>query len=141
MAADLNNEIKPGQSLVLFDGVCHFCNNSVNFIIDRDPKKKFVFAPLQSELAKTVLNKFGEDTIKIDTIILIQNNKIYKRSRAALEIAKQLNGLWSLCYVFIIVPGFIRDMVYNLIAKNRYKWFGQLEACRIPTPEMRERFL
>lgn len=141
MAADLNNKINPGQSLVLFDGVCHFCNNSVNFIIDRDPKKKFVFAPLQSELAKTELKKFGEDTVKIDTIILIQNNKIYKRSRAALEIAKQLNGLWSLCYVFIIVPGFIRDIAYNLIAKNRYKWFGQLEACRIPTPEMRERFL
>lgn len=141
MAADFNNEINPNQSLVLFDGVCHFCNNSVNFIIDRDPKKKFVFAPLQSELAKAVLYKLGEDTVKIDTIILIQNNRIYKRSRAALEIAKQLKGLWPLCYVFIIIPGFIRDIVYNIIAKNRYKWFGQLEACRIPTPEMRERFL
>jgi predicted DCC family thiol-disulfide oxidoreductase YuxK len=141
MAADLNNKINPDQSLVLFDGVCHFCNNSVNFIIDHDPKKKFVFAPLQSELAKKVLEQFGEDTIKIDTIILIQNNIVYKRSRAALEIAKQLNGLWPLCYVFIVVPGFIRDVVYNLIAKNRYKWFGKMEACRIPTPEMRERFL
>lgn len=141
MGTDFNNEINPNQSLVLFDGVCHFCNNSVNFIIDRDPKKKFVFAPLQSELAKSALQKFGEDTVKIDTIILIQHNKIYKRSRAALEIAKQLNGLWPLCYVFIIVPGFIRNLIYNLIAKNRYKWFGQMEACRIPTPEMRERFL
>ena len=141
MAADLNNEINSNQSLVLFDGVCHFCNNSVNFIIDRDPKKKFVFAPLQSELAKNVLTRLGEDSTVIDTIILIHDNKLYKRSRAALEIAKQLNGLWPLCYVFIIIPGFIRDLVYKLIAKNRYKWFGQLEACRIPTPEMRERFL
>ena len=141
MASDHNIEINSNQSLVLFDGVCHFCNNSVNFIIDRDPKKKFVFAPLQSELAKNVLNRLGEDSSVIDTIILIQNNKLYKRSRAALEIAKQLNGLWPLCYVFIIIPGFIRDLVYKLIAKNRYKWFGQLEACRIPTPEMRERFL
>ncbi|HSY61171.1 MAG TPA: thiol-disulfide oxidoreductase DCC family protein [Cytophaga sp.] len=141
MVADLNSEIKPGQSLVLFDGICHFCNNSVNFIIDCDPEKKFVFAPLQSELAKKLLEQFGEETIKIDTIILIQHNKLYKRSRAALEIVKQLNGLWSLCYVFIIIPGFIRDIVYNIIAKNRYKWFGQMEVCRIPTPEMRERFL
>ena len=141
MGTDLNNEINPDQSLVLFDGVCHFCNNSVNFIIDRDPKKKFVFAPLQSELAKNILTRLGEDATVIDTIILIQHNKLYKRSRAALEIAKQLNGLWPLCYLFMIVPGFIRDLVYKLIAKNRYKWFGQMEACRIPTPEMRERFL
>lgn len=141
MATDSNNKIGDNQSLVLFDGVCHFCNNSVNFIIDRDPKKKFVFAPLQSDLAKVALQKFGEDTVKIDTIILIQNNKIYKRSRAALEIAKQLKGLWPLCYIAIIIPGFIRDIVYNIIARNRYKWFGEMEACRIPTPEMRERFL
>jgi predicted DCC family thiol-disulfide oxidoreductase YuxK len=141
MAADLNNEIKPGQSLVLFDGVCHFCNNSVNFIIDRDPEKKFVFAPLQSELAANALTRFGESNTVIDTIILIQDNKLYKRSRAALEIARKLNGLWPLCYIFIIVPSFIRNFFYNLIAKNRYKWFGQLDACRIPTPDMRERFL
>ena len=141
MAADFNIPIKANQSLVLFDGVCHFCNNSVNFIIDRDPKKKFVFAPLQSEFAEKVLAHFGEPTKVIDTIILIHNNKIYKRSRAALEIAKQLNGLWPLIYVFIIIPGFIRNLVYNFIAKNRYKWFGQMEACRIPTPDMRERFL
>lgn len=141
MAADSNNKIGENKSLVLFDGVCHFCNNSVNFIIDRDPKKKFVFAPLQSELAKNTLTKFGENPDALDTIQLIQNGKIYKRSRAALEIAKQLNGLWSLCYIAIIIPGFIRDIVYNIIAKNRYKWFGEMEACRIPTPEMRERFL
>ena len=141
MVTDFNNEVNTNQSLVLFDGVCHFCNNSVNFIIDRDPKKKFVFAPVQSELAVKALVRFGESNNVIDSIILIQNNKIYKRSRAALEIVKQLTGLWPTCYVFIIVPGFIRDLVYNYIAKNRYKWFGQMDACRIPTPDMRERFL
>lgn len=141
MAADHNSKIGDGQALVLFDGVCHFCSGAVNFTIDRDPEKKFVFAPLQSEIAKEVLQTFGEDPTRIDTVMLIQHNKIFKRSRAALEIARQLKGLWPMCYVFIIVPGFIRDIVYNIIAKNRYKWFGQMEVCRIPTPEMRERFL
>jgi len=141
MVTDSNSKIGSDQSLVLFDGVCHFCNNSVNFIMDHDPKKKFVFAPLQSDLAKEILTKSGEDPDALDTIKLIRNGKVYKRSRAALEISKGLNGLWPLCYIAIIVPGFLRDIVYNIIAKNRYKWFGQLEACRIPTPEMRERFL
>ena len=109
--------------------------------MDHDPKKKFLFAPLQSDLAKEILTKSGENPDALDTIKLIRNGKVYKRSRAALEISKELNGLWPLCYIAIIVPGFLRDIVYNIIAKNRYKWFGQLEACRIPTPEMRERFL
>ncbi len=141
MGAVTDNKINTGQSLVLFDGVCHFCNNSVNFVIDRDPKKKFVFAPLQSDLAKERLTQLGAYNASVYTVILIRNNILYKRSRAALEIARQLNGLWPLCYAFIIIPGFIRDIVYNFIAKNRYKWFGKMEACRIPTPEMRERFL
>jgi len=141
MGTVVDSKIKPWQSLVLFDGVCHFCNNAVNFTIGRDPKKKFVFAPLQSTLAKDILKQLNEDSTAIDTIILIRNKKVYKRSRASLEIAKQLNGLWPLCYAAIIIPGFIRDLVYNFIAKNRYKWFGQLDTCRVPTPEMRERFL
>jgi predicted DCC family thiol-disulfide oxidoreductase YuxK len=141
MGTVVDSKIKASQRLVLFDGFCHFCNNSVNFIIDRDPKKKFVFASLQSTLAKDILNQMHEQSIAIDTIILIQHNKIYKRSRAALEIVKQLNGLWPLCYVAIVIPGFLRDIVYNYIAKNRYKWFGRLDACRVPTLEMRERFL
>ncbi len=141
MGTITDNKIKNGQSLVLFDGICHFCNNTVNFIINRDPEKKFVFAPLQSDLARNALDNFSENSIRIDTIILIQHNKIYRRSRAALEIVKQLNGLWPLCYICIAVPGFIRDLIYDLIAKNRYKWFGRLDACCLPTPEMRERFL
>lgn len=127
--------------MVLFDGVCHFCNNTVNFIMDHDPEKKFVFAPLQSPIARELLIKHGEDPDVIDTIKVIRGNILYKRSRAALEIAKQLNGLWPLCYVAIIVPGFLRDLVYNMVARNRYKWFGKMDTCRVPTPEMRERFL
>ena len=136
-----NNQITDNKSLILFDGVCHFCNNVVNFVIDRDPEKKFVFAALQSEYATERLAQLGEYNVSVYTVILIRNNKIYKRSRAALEIAKGLNGLWPLCYAAMIIPGFMRDVVYNFIAKNRYKWFGKMEACRIPTPEMRERFL
>lgn len=141
MGTVTDNKISTGESLVLFDGVCHFCNNVVNFVIDRDPEKKFVFAPLQSELAKERLAQLGEHTVSVYTVILIRNNKIYKRSRAALEIARGLKGLWPLCYITILIPGFIRDIVYDFIAANRYKWFGKMEACRIPTPEMRERFL
>lgn len=133
-------EITDKHWLVLFDGVCHFCNNSVNFITDRDPEKTFVFAPLQSDYAKNILKTFGEQTEIIDSIIVVHNNKLYKRSRAALEIAKRLNALWPLCYSAIIIPAFIRDIAYNIIAKNRYKWFGKMDACRIPTPEMRERY-
>lgn len=136
-----HNKIKAVKSLILFDGVCHFCNNVVNFVIDRDPEKKFVFAALQSDYARERLAELGEYNVSVYTVILIRNKKIYKRSRAALEIAKGLSGLWPVYYIAIIIPGFIRDVVYNFIAKNRYKWFGKMEACCIPTPEMRERFL
>jgi predicted DCC family thiol-disulfide oxidoreductase YuxK len=141
MATNNWKQVKGKQSVVLFDGVCHFCNSSVNFIMDRDPKNKFVFAPLQSQVANDILLELGGKKTLIYSIILIQDNRIYKRSRASLEIVRQLNGLWPLLYVFIIVPDFIRDIIYNFIAKNRYKWFGKLEACRVPKQEERERFL
>jgi len=141
MATNNGKQVKRKQSVVLFDGVCHFCNKSVNFIIDHDTKKKFVFAPLQSQMANDFLLELGENRTLIYSIILIQDNRIYKRSRASLEIVRQLNGLWPLLYVFIIVPAFIRDIIYNFIAKNRYRWFGKMDVCRIPTMEERERFL
>lgn len=126
--------------LVLFDGICHFCNNSVNFIMDRDPDKNFLFAPLQSDYAQDKLNTAGEPIQEMDTIIVLHGLKIYKRSRAALEITRRLSGLWPLCYAAIIIPAFIRDAAYNLLARNRYKWFGKMDACRIPTPDQKERF-
>lgn len=131
--------MKSDSAIVLFDGVCNFCNSSINFIIKRDQKGYFKFAPLQSEIAQKLV---GDKTKPMpESVILIENGRTYDRSSAALRIAKKLNGLWPLLYIFIIVPKPIRDAVYNLIGRNRYKWFGKTEACMIPTPEVRSRFL
>lgn len=131
--------MKSDNAIVLFDGVCNFCNSSINFIIKRDKKGYFKFAPLQSEIAQKLV---GDKTKPMpESVILIEKGKAYDRSSAALLIAKKLNGLWPVLYIFIIVPKPIRDAVYNLIGRNRYKWFGKTEACMIPTPEVRSRFL
>lgn len=127
--------------ILLFDGVCHFCNGTVNFITDRDPKEKFVFAPLQSELAQQLLKEHQLPVDKMDTLVLIKGEKHWLRSSAALEITKNLKGLWPLLYFFVIIPPFLRNPVYNLVARNRYKWFGKLDACRLPTAAERKRFL
>ncbi|GAA4836252.1 thiol-disulfide oxidoreductase DCC family protein [Algivirga pacifica] len=127
--------------VILFDGVCNLCNGTVNFIIDRDPKGKFQFASLQSEEGEKVLQQNGIAEVSLDSVVLLKNGQLYKKSTAALHIARELKGAWPLFYGFIIVPRFIRDGVYNWIAKNRYKWFGKSDACRIPTPELKERFL
>ncbi|HWP48861.1 MAG TPA: thiol-disulfide oxidoreductase DCC family protein [Candidatus Limnocylindrales bacterium] len=129
------------QAIVLFDGVCNFCNASVNFVMDRDPEKHIRFAPLQSEAGQRLLKKFNLSPTALDTLILIEGEKFYTRSAAALRIAKRLQGLWPLLYIFIVVPPFIRDAVYDFIARNRYSWFGKTETCRVPTPELKERFL
>lgn len=131
--------MKSDSAIVLFDGVCNFCNNSINFIIKRDKKGYFKFAPLQSEIAQKLV---GDKTKPMpESVILIENGKTYDRSSAALRIAKKLDGLWPLLYIFIILPKRLRDAVYNLIGRNRYKWFGKTEACTIPNPEVRSRFL
>ena len=128
------------NSVVLFDGVCNFCNGAVNFIIRHDSEKKFKFAALQSEIGLEMRTKYNipED---VDSIILIENDKTYMHSTAGLRIWKGLGGIWSLAYVFIIVPAFIRDFFYKLFAKYRYRLFGRTEACMLPTPDVRERFL
>lgn len=128
------------ESVVLFDGVCNLCSGAVQFVIKRDPAAKFKFASLQSEFGQTQLRRFGLNTDSLHSIILIQDDKFYERSDAALRIARQLNGGWRLFYGFIIVPRFIRDGIYNLIGKNRYKLFGKKDACWIPTPELKSRF-
>lgn len=131
--------MKSGNAIVLFDGVCNFCNTSINFIIKRDNRGYFKFAPLQSEIAQKLV---GDKTKPMpESVILIENRKTYDRSSAALRIAKKLDGLWPVLYIFILLPKPIRDWVYNLIGRNRYKWFGKTEACMIPTPEVRSRFL
>ncbi len=131
--------MKSDNAIVLFDGVCNFCNASINFIIKRDKKGYFKFAPLQSKFA---IKLIGDKTLPIpESVILIENNKTFDRSSAALRIAKKLDGLWPILYVFILIPKPIRDWAYNIIGRNRYKWFGKTEACMIPTPEVRNRFL
>lgn len=129
------------HAVVLFDGVCNFCNNQINFIIRHDNKDYFRFAALQSDIGKKILADHGILMPDLDTFILVENNKTYNRTTAALHIAKKLNGLWPVMYAFIIVPPFIRDIVYKIISKNRYKWWGEKESCMIPTPEVRAKFL
>ena len=128
------------SSIVLFDGVCNFCNGAVNFIIKHDREKRFKFAALQSEIGQELRAKFdiGED---VDSIILIENDKAFTHSTAGLRVAKTLGGIWSLGYAFIIVPVFVRDWAYRVFARYRYRLFGRLDTCMLPTPEVRERFL
>jgi predicted DCC family thiol-disulfide oxidoreductase YuxK len=129
------------SAIILFDGVCNFCNGSVNFIIDRDPDAYFKFAPLQSEIGEKLLKENGVDKATTDSVILIEDGKVYTHSTAALKIAGRLRGAWSHFRHLTVVPSFIRDGFYKLFAKYRYKMFGKQEACMLPTPEVRARFL
>ena len=126
--------------VIFFDGVCNLCNRSVQFVIKRDRAKKFRFASLQGKTAALVLKELNIAPADSDSFILLDEKKVYTRSTAALRVLRELGGLWKLLYVFIIVPPFIRDGIYNFIARNRYKWFGKREECMIPTPELKERF-
>ncbi|NUM79858.1 thiol-disulfide oxidoreductase DCC family protein [bacterium] len=127
--------------IILFDGVCNLCNGSVLFIIRRDPKARFRFASLQSTYGENFLKHNNLSTEEYDSIVLIEGGRFYTQSTAALRIAKRLNGAWPLLYAGIIIPKFIRDAMYNVIAKNRYRWFGKKDVCMIPTPELRSRFM
>lgn len=126
--------------VILFDGVCNFCNSSVQFIIKRDPRGIYQFTSLQSEVGQKLL-KDHEVPVELDSFIYIEDEKIYFKSTAALKVFRNLKGLWKLLYIFIIVPRPLRDVVYGVIARNRYKWFGKRDACMIPSPEQRKRFL
>lgn len=132
---------KNHRNLVIFDGVCNFCNSSVGFIIRHDKKALFSFAASQTKIAQNLLVKYNIDRENVDGLILIQNNKIYKKTNAALEIARGLSGLWAIFYIFKIIPRVIRDYFYDLFATKRYILFGQKDACMIPTAELRARFL
>jgi predicted DCC family thiol-disulfide oxidoreductase YuxK len=127
--------------IILFDGVCNLCNASVQFIINRDPKAKFRFTSLQSEAGQTLLKKFDLADQSLYSVMLVRDGKMHDRSRAALEIARGLSGLWPLMYVFIIVPPFLRNLVYDWISRNRYKWFGVRQECMMPTSNMKARFI
>lgn len=138
---DSNSEINANQSIILFDGVCNLCNFFVNFIIDRDPYKEFKFASLQSHLASELLKNTALNEKYLESIVLIKNGNVFLKSRAALEVLRKLGYPWKLAYAFVIIPPVISDFVYDIIAKNRYSWFGRRDVCRIPTPDILERFL
>ena len=128
------------QSVILFDGVCNLCNGAVTFVISRDKKNVFRFAPLQSEAAQQLLQQHGV-LKKMDSIVVIEGEQLFQKSIAALKIAKHFPWYWQWLLVFWIVPRPLRDAVYDVIAKNRYRWFGKQDVCMIPTPELRARFL
>ena len=129
------------SKIILFDGVCNLCNGAINFIIKRNSKASLKFASLQSDTGKQLLKEYNIDPLKTDSIVLIDSNKAFLKSDAALRIAKDLDDAYPLLYSFIIIPAFIRNSIYDLIARNRYKWFGKKESCMIPTPDLKSRFL
>lgn len=128
----------PPAPIILFDGVCNLCNASINWIIDHDPNRIFRFASLQSQAARQLLN--GLDSIP-DSVILIDEEGIHTHSTAALRIARRLGLPWTLAALALPIPAFFRDAIYKWIARHRYSWFGRSETCRIPTPELSNRFL
>jgi predicted DCC family thiol-disulfide oxidoreductase YuxK len=130
------------KKIILFDGICNLCDNTVQFIIKKDKKDLFRFVALQSDLGKEICNYIGVDQSKIDSIILYHPGvAYYYKSSAVIEIAEDLGGVYSTLSIFKIFPEKLRNIIYNYIAKNRYKWYGKKESCMIPTPELKAKFL
>ena len=129
------------QTSVFFDGVCNLCNRSVNFLISKDKKEVLKFASLQSEYAQNVVPKALLDRENLDTIIVYSDGKFYMRSKAVLKLCKFLGGGFYVVLIGYLIPRFIRDGLYRFIANNRYRWFGRQFQCRVPTPDLKERFL
>jgi predicted DCC family thiol-disulfide oxidoreductase YuxK len=125
--------------VLLFDGVCTLCNGFVRFVIERDPAGRFRFAPLQSDAAGRLLGNAPQP--RPDSLVLVEDGRVFTRSTAALRVARGLRFPWPLAYVFVAVPRPLRDWVYDAVARNRYRWFGRREVCMVPPPELRSRFL
>jgi predicted DCC family thiol-disulfide oxidoreductase YuxK len=135
-------DLPKNKKIILFDGICNLCNDSVLKVIKYDKKDHFVFAALQSKSGQDIINYLKIDVSKTDSIILYEPDVAYDiKSTAALKIMKDFGGFWVLTQVFEILPTPIRDYFYDYIAKNRYKWFGKKESCMIPTPELKAKFL
>jgi len=132
--ADLN-------AIILFDGVCNFCDASVNFVIKRDKRGYFRFAPFQEPKGAEIALRYGIDPERLDTFVLVENGRAYRKSGGALRVARRLGGLYRLAYALMAVPPFIRDFLYDWFARHRYRWFGKKDACVVPRPEVRDRFL
>lgn len=134
-------ELMDNRYIVIFDGVCNFCNGAVNFIIKRDPNGVFAFTPMQSELALELMDRYSLPDLGEDTFVLIKDGHCFVFSSAALEISRDLTGFWCLFNVFRLVPTPIRDACYKLFARNRYKLFGRRDTCMVPSQEVRSRFV
>lgn len=130
-----------GRGILLFDGVCNLCNGVVNFVIDHDRSDYFRFAPLQSAAGRSLLKTHGLDADALDSVVLLEDGRYYQKSDAALRAARRLEHPVRRLHVLTIIPRTIRDAVYDVIARNRYSWFGRQDACRVPTPELRRKFL
>lgn len=127
--------------VLLFDGVCNLCNGAVQFVIKRNKTENIVFASLQSDVGKQLLLENNLPPDFLNSFVFLDDKKLYTKSSAALQVSRYLSGAWPLLQVFLFVPKFIRDAVYTIIAKNRYRWFGKQNNCWIPTKELKSRFL
>ncbi len=127
--------------IILFDGHCNLCNGSVQFVIKHDSAARFKFASLQSDTGKRLLAQYHLNSESLQSFVFIDKGKLYTRSTAALQVSRYLDGFWKLFSVFIIVPPFMRNGVYRLVANNRYRWFGKADACCLPTPDLAQRFV
>jgi predicted DCC family thiol-disulfide oxidoreductase YuxK len=130
-----------GSSVILFDGFCNLCSALVLFVIAHDPEGRFRFASLQSPAAARLLGERSHPGPSLDTVVLVEGDRVYSRSSAALRIAKELRFPWPLLFMFVVVPRPLRDWAYGFVARHRYRWFGQRDACMAPAPELRARFL
>jgi predicted DCC family thiol-disulfide oxidoreductase YuxK len=128
------------RSIILFDGICNLCNSSVQFILKRDPDAHFRFGSLQSDFGQASIEKYGLSK-NLSSIVLIEDDKSFIKSTAALKISKHLQGAWKLLSILQIIPRPLRDFFYDIIAKNRYKWFGKQDSCMLPSPEYKDRFI
>ncbi|NOU59506.1 thiol-disulfide oxidoreductase DCC family protein [Marinifilum caeruleilacunae] len=134
------SDIKVTNPIVLFDGVCNFCNTSVRFVLAYNKNENIHFSPLQSDFAKQLLAEHHLSAEDMDTVVFVENNMAYTRSSAAFQIAKHLSNPWKAIHYFRFIPKNITDWIYNLIARNRYSWFGKKDRCMVPKPEWMERF-
>jgi predicted DCC family thiol-disulfide oxidoreductase YuxK len=132
---------RPDKKIVLFDGVCNLCSSSVQFILKRDKKNQFLFGSLQGPSGQACLQQFNLPADTFNSFMLVEGDRLYTRSSGALRMLKYLGGAWPLLYAFIIVPKFIRDAVYDFVAKNRYKWFGKKDECWVPDALLKSKFL
>ncbi|HTN05519.1 thiol-disulfide oxidoreductase DCC family protein [Agriterribacter sp.] len=133
--------VNTANPVILFDGVCNLCNSSVQFIIRHDKRKQFRFASLQGHAGQALLQQFNLPATHFNSFVLIEGNRLFTQSTAALRTFKTLGGAWSLLYGGIIIPPFIRNAIYRLIATNRYRWFGKRASCMVPPPGVKSRFL